>query len=83
MVIILIRKMRFIESDSSMNMYQFLTELRSIEVLLRNRRQANTYYHIINTSHLDFLVSFSEINWEAQALLSKLHHSCRQYKEQL
>lgn len=54
--------MRFIESDSSMNMYQFLTELRSIEDMLRNRRQANTYYRIINTSHLGFRVSFSEIN---------------------
>lgn len=61
MIIILIRKVRFIQSDSSTNMYQFLTELRSIEVLLRNRRQANTYYHIINMSHLGFVVSFSEI----------------------
>lgn len=60
-VIILIRKMRFIQSDSSTNKYQFLTELRSIEALLRNTRQANTYYHIINMSHLGFIVSFSEI----------------------
>jgi hypothetical protein len=81
--ILLIKKMRFIQSDSSSDMYQLLTELRSIGGLLRNRSQASTHYHIINMHHLGFIVSFSGIKWEAQALLSRLHHSCRQYNEQL
>lgn len=41
----------------SQSLYQILTELRSMEVLLRRRRLANTFYSIIDMGHLGFIFS--------------------------